>query len=195
MNPLLYGHNPDTHLVALHQHGESEIRVYFRRDGATVSEDTDFFPFFFISDKSHLTGFPKKHWVKELLGSNHYRFLCVFTRWSDMWEGVNFALQKYNQANEPKVQSYAEAEFLLVRPDPVTQYLMQTGRTLFKEMKFEDLYRLQLDIETYSRQRFSKAERSDDRIIVVGLSDSMGWEHSIDGRRKSEREMLRELVD
>ncbi len=195
MNPLLYGHNPDTHLVALHQHGESEIRVYFRRDGATVSEDTDFFPFFFISDKSHLTGFPKKHWVKELLGSNHYRFLCVFTRWSDMWEGVNFALQKYNQANEPKVQSYAEAEFLLVRPDPVTQYLMQTGRTLFKEMKFEDLYRLQLDIETYSRQRFSKAERSDDRIIVVGLSDSMGWEHTIDGRRKSEREMLRELVD
>ena len=33
---------------------------------------------------------------------------------------------------------------------PVSQFLMRTGVTLFKEMRFEDLRRLQLDIETLS---------------------------------------------
>ncbi len=33
---------------------------------------------------------------------------------------------------------------------PVSQFLMRTGVTLFKEMSFEDLRRLQLDIETLS---------------------------------------------
>jgi len=195
MNPLLYGHNPDPNLIAVHQNGESQMRVCSRRDGRIVAEDVDFYPFFFLSEKRILQGFTKKHWVKELVGNNHYKFLCAFTRWSDMWEAVNFALQKHNQSSDEKVQSYSEADFLLLRPDPTTQYLMQTGRTLFKGMKFEDLYRLQLDIETYSRLRFSKAERLEDRIIVIALADSTGWEYAIDGRKKSEPEMLRELVD
>jgi DNA polymerase I len=195
MNPLLYGHNSDPNLVAVHQNGESQMRVYFRRDGMTVAEDVDFYPFFFVSEKRYLEGFAKKHWVKELGGNNHYKFLCAFTRWSDMWEAVNFALQKHNQSSDQKVQSYVEADFILLRPDPTTQYLMQTGRTLFKEMKFEDLYRLQLDIETYSRLRFSKADRLEDRIVVIALADSAGWEYAIDGRKKSEREMLIELAN
>jgi DNA polymerase I len=195
MSPLLYGHNTDSNLIALHQNGESQMRVYFRRDEATVAEDVDFYPFFFLSEKRYLEGFTKKHWVKELVGDNHYKFVCAFSRWSDMWEAVNFALQKHNQSSDQKVQSYPEADFLLLRPDPKTQYLMQTGRTLFKGMKFEDLYRLQLDIETYSRLRFSKAERLEDRIIVIALGDSAGWEYAIDGRKKSEREMLIELID
>jgi len=195
MNPLLYGHNPEPNLIAVHQNGESQMRVYFRRDRATVTEDVDFYPFFFLSEKRYLEGFAKKHWVKELAGNNHFKFLCAFTRRSDMWEAVSFALQRHNQSSDQKVQSYPEADFLLLRPDPTTQYLMQTGRTLFKGMKFEDLYRLQLDIETYSRLRFSRAERLEDRIIVIALADSGGWEYAIDGRKKSEREMLIELID
>jgi DNA polymerase I len=195
MNRLLYGHNADLHLIAVHQNGESQMRVYSRRDGETVTEDVDFYPFFFLSNKTYLEGFAKKHWVKELAGNNYYKVLCAFTRWSDMWEAVNFALQAYNQSSDKRVQSYSEADFLLLRPDPATQYLMQTGRTLFKGMKFEDLRRLQLDVETYSRYRFSRAERPEDRIIVIALADSTGWEYDIDGRKKSEREMLSELVD
>jgi DNA polymerase I len=195
MNRLLYGHNADQHLIAVHQNGESQMRVYSRRDGQTVTEDVDFYPFFFLSNKAYLEGFAKKHWVKELEGNNHYKFLCAFTRWSDMWEAVNLALLRYNQSNEEKVQTYGEADFLFIRPDPSTQYLMQTGRTLFKGMKFEDLHRLQLDIETYSSRRYSRAERLEDRIVLIALADSGGWEYVIDGRKKSEREMLNELVD
>ncbi len=194
MNPLLYGHNSDTNLIAVQQVGENRMRLYSRREGKVSSEDVEFFPFFYLTDQSYLQGFSKKHWVKELLGSNPYRYLCAFTRWSDMWEAVNYAIQNYNQSHEPKVESYANAEFLLIRADPATQYLMQTGRTLFKGMEFEDLYRMQLDIETYSRHRFSQAARPEDRIIVIALSDSTGWEYVIDGRKKDEVEMLSELV-
>jgi len=54
-------------------------------------------------------------------------------------------------------------------------------RTLFKEMSFNDLYRLQLDIETYCAEgyEFSNPYREEDRITVISLSDSTGWEYSI----------------
>ena len=45
---------------------------------------------------------------------------------------------------------------------PVSQFLMRTGVTLFKEMSFEDLRRLQLDIETLSLN-----PRDDDGAIVM----------------------------
>lgn len=194
MNPLLYGHNGDSHLVAVHHTGDNHIRVYSRKNSTVSFEDVEFFPFFYLSEKRYLEGFSKKYWVKELAGSNHFRFLCAFMRWADMWEAIHHAIRKHNQSSETKVESFANAEFLLVRPDPATQYLMQTGRTLFKGMEFEDLHRLQLDIETYSRHRFSRAERPEDRIIVIALSDSSGWEYVIEGRKKSEAEMLKELV-
>ena len=62
-------------------------------------------------------------------------------------------------------------------------------------MEFNDIYRIQLDIETYTKHRFSNPERIEDRIIVISLTDNRGWKHIIDGRRKSEKQMLIELVE
>ncbi len=45
---------------------------------------------------------------------------------------------------------------------PVSQFLMRTGITLFKEMRFEDLRRLQLDIETLSLN-----PRDEDGAVVM----------------------------
>ena len=63
-------------------------------------------------------------------------------------------------------------------------------------MGFDDLVRMQLDIETYTSgpHRFSNPRKPGDRIILISLSDNRGWEHVIDGRRRSEAAMLRELV-
>ncbi|MFN3135854.1 MAG: DNA polymerase domain-containing protein, partial [Candidatus Kryptonium sp.] len=62
-------------------------------------------------------------------------------------------------------------------------------------MEFNDVYRVQLDIETYTKHRFSNPERVEDRIIVISLTDNRGWKHIIDGRRKTEKQMLIELVE
>ena len=71
---------------------------------------------------------------------------------------------------------------------------MQTGRTLFKGMTFDDVHRLQLDIEVYTVGTFPHAQRPEDRIILVALSDNRGWHCILDGRHLSERAMLTELV-
>ncbi len=72
---------------------------------------------------------------------------------------------------------------------------MQTGRTLFKGMPFEDLYRMQLDIETYaSAGGFPDAERPGDAVIIVSLSDNRGWTRLLDARSLPEKTILQEVV-
>lgn len=172
------------------------MRVYFR-DGETVRhEDAEFFPFFFLADNNLIQGFAKKHWVKQLDGSAYYQYLCAFDEWSAMWDAIRFILDKYNRFAQQKKESYSDLDELYFHSDAVTQYLMQTGRTLFKGMAFEELHRLQLDIETYSggASQFSNANRSTNRIILIALSDNTGWTHLLDGKKLKEKEMLEQLV-
>jgi DNA polymerase elongation subunit (family B) len=61
-------------------------------------------------------------------------------------------------------------------------------------MTFDDIHRLQLDIEVFASEAFPHAQRAADRIIVIGLADNRGWQHILDGRVLSEPIMLQELV-
>jgi len=196
MNPLLYGYNADERIVAVQQKDDSTMRIYFRDSGGVRHEDESFFPFLFLGDRHYIDGFPRKHWIKKLEGDAFLGYVCAFEEWSSMWDAVRFMVDLYNRDALKKIESYADLEFLRVYSDPVAQYLMQTGRTLFKGMTFESLHRLQLDIETYTAGRygFSNAGRPQDRIILIALSDNKGWQHLIDGRKMTEPQMLNELT-
>ncbi len=196
MNELIYGHNDEKNIVAVQQNSDSTVRLYFREAPGKVSEEVrKFYPFFFLSDKSYIDGFNKKFWLKKLDGNNFYQYVCAFEDLTDMWNAIRFILRNYSVKNNVKVDSYTDTDIIYLRPDPVHQFLLQTGITLFKGMEFNDVYRIQLDIETYSKHRFSNPKRVEDRIIVISLTDNRGWEYVIDGRRKSEKEMLIELVE
>ena len=80
--------------------------------------------------------------------------------------------------------------------DPIQQHLMVTGQTFFKGLTFEELRRMQLDIETFCPEgyEFPNPNREKDRIIVISFSDDTGWEKVISGKELSEKEMLEELV-
>jgi DNA polymerase I len=196
MDSLLYGSNIEERIVAIHHVSDSQMRMYIRNPEGVVANESEFFPFFFLSDPAYLDNFLSKHWIKELQGENYYRYLCAFTRWSDMWDAVHLILERYNERTSSHHESYSELPILHLKPDAVSQFLLQSGRTLFKGMEFTDIHRLQLDIETYTSHghKFSNARRPEDRITIIALSDSHGWEYAIDGRKKSEREMLIELV-
>jgi len=196
MNPLLEGHAPDHHIVAVHLKDDATMRVYRRESGSVTSEDRPFYPFFFLSDRALIDGFRRKHWVHPLDGKGFFRFLCIFEEWAFLWEAVRTVLENYNRSAVTPAASYQDLDVLHLLPDPAAQYLMQTGRTLFKGMEFADLRRLQLDIETYTTpgHRFSNAAREGDRIILIALRDSSGWRRVIDGRKAGEKEMLAELV-
>ncbi|MDE3058321.1 MAG: DNA polymerase, partial [Bacteroidota bacterium] len=142
-----------------------------------------------------ISDFPRSFWLKELQGGNYYRYVCAFKRLSDMWDAVRFVLEKINRTSQKKFESYTEAEHIHFKPDTNTQYLIQSGKTLFKEMQFSDLHRMQFDIETYSRSyKFSNAGRSEDRIILITLSDNRGWERVLGGKNISEPALLEECV-
>ncbi|MEX2117781.1 MAG: DNA polymerase domain-containing protein [Bacteroidota bacterium] len=196
MNVLLHGHDPAEFIVAAHQLNDSHIRLYKRQDGKISHQDVEFFPFFFLSDKTLLSGFDRKHWLKDLAGSNFYNTLAVFTRWTDAWEGVRVVIDRYRRTAGGRVEGYADAPVLHFRPDPVTQYLMQSGVTLFKGLEFGDLLRMQISfIGHATRGHRSDPRKTEDRVLAIGLSDSTGWEEILDGRKLDEPSLLQRLVE
>ncbi|GJQ20986.1 MAG: DNA polymerase [Bacteroidia bacterium] len=192
MNVLLYGHNPAPSIVAAQQLDDSHIRLYKRRDEEIVQEDVEFFPFLFLSQPSFLAGYDRKHWLKDLAGSNSFRTLAVFTRWSDLWEAIRIILEKERTTTARRLEGYTDAESLHVRPDPVGQYLMQSGSTLFKGMEFTDLRRMQISVLTGPPSRSARA--FDEPILAVALSDTTGWEIVLDAHKSGEAGLLAELT-
>jgi DNA polymerase elongation subunit (family B) len=163
----------------------------FQRDPSfskIIEKEVPFYPFFFVTDIDLLQGFERSRFqFRPLAGENDYRFLVVFERWNDHWEA-------YRQIKAQVDLENGRPEEVYLIPSPAQQYFMQTGQTSFKEMSFEDLHRLQLDIEVFASGSFPNAARKQDRIILVALSDNHGWEHVIDDRSMSEPDMLRALV-
>ena len=187
---LLYGHDPDERIVALQTVGPSTIRLYRRIDLERVeTEDVRVHPFFFLSDVELLKGFPRdRYQFQELAGDGFFRQLVVFPDRNAYWD----ALRHVERTTETE-KSRPDEVYLPGSPEQ--QYLMQTGRTLFKGMAFEDLKRLQLDIEVYSREGFPQAEVPEHRVILVALSDSTGWSRLVGDPSMGEEEVLRETVD
>jgi len=193
----LFGHDATPNLIALHPvppDAETDVqtlmRVYRRQpdSGGLQSEDVPFYPFFFLSDMQLLRGFPRQRYrLKTLQGNNTYRYLVVFHSWQRHWEAVN-----HIQKNSGHRDRRPEQLYLIL--SPTQQYLMQTGRTLFKGMTFVELHRLQLDIEVFASGDFPNAKREADRIIAIALSDNRGWRHMLSGLSLSEPDMLRQLI-
>jgi DNA polymerase elongation subunit (family B) len=186
---------------------QAKVRLYRRRaardDGSNgyvaeemaeqvTEEIDDFFPFFFLSDRALLEGFPAGRCrIEALNGDGFFRHLVAFRSWSAFWDGVH-------HVEEATGTRQGRPDELYFTGSPVQQYLLQSGRTCLKGMDFEDLHRLQLDIETRSDGDFPNAERPEDQIILVALSDNRGWERLLDLRRFGDRApesvLLEELV-
>ncbi|WP_443965635.1 DNA polymerase domain-containing protein [Salinibacter ruber] len=171
----------------------ARVRVYQRsEDFASIHEQEDtFFPFFFLSDFSLLADRYRNgdvHTATPLNGDNFYQYLLTFETWSDYWD----ALRQVEHRSDSDQQAPDE---LYRVGSPAQQYLMQTGRSCLLGMTLDDLHRLQLDIEVYSEGSFPNADRPDDKVIIVALSDNRGWDevlHLRDGI--GEEQLLQELV-
>ncbi|WP_251940387.1 DNA polymerase domain-containing protein [Salinibacter ruber] len=195
----LFGKDPMPRLVDVHPMMDrpsdepARVRVYQRsEDFASIHEQEDtFFPFFFLSDFSLLADRYRNgdvHTATPLNGDNFYQYLLTFETWSDYWD----ALRQVENRSDSDQQAPDE---LYRVGSPAQQYLMQTGRSCLLGMTLDDLHRLQLDIEVYSEGSFPNADRPDDKVIIVALSDNRDWDevlHLRDGI--GEEQLLQELV-
>jgi DNA polymerase elongation subunit (family B) len=73
---------------------------------------------------------------------------------------------------------------------PVEQYLMQTGRVYFRGLAYEDLHRLQFDLET------TALDPHRGRIFLIAVRDSRGFDAILEAPRpEDERRMITELCE
>jgi len=168
----------------------ARVRLYQRTEDfrEIVEHEERLFPFFFISDVTLLRGHRSTFRFIDLSGDNYYRYLVVFNTWSDYWDAIR-TVERRTESEE------AQPDEVYRVGSPAQQYLMQSGRTCFLDMTLDDLHRLQLDIEVYSDESFPNADRPEDEIIIVALTDNRGWSevlHLRDGI--GEKQLLEELV-
>ncbi len=206
-NELLYGKDREENLIAAHQISDTQIRLYKREAGKVTFRDEPFYPFFFLANPGFLSGFKAEvgggFWLKELEGNNYYKYLAIFKSWKDYRAALDFAANTKRKLsrNENNYTSDDDderrIEEIYSKGDAVAQYLFQTGKTLFKGMTFRDLHRMQIDIETYydkDSQQLSGIQIGRDKIIIISLSDSTGWEEVLHIKQQSEKAMLERLV-
>ena len=162
-NTILFGSDPTPGIVAVEPSGDSAMKIFRRAaDGSISVEEAAFQPFLWlkenVGDDADMTA---------LSGDLDFRLLARCRGWRhflDLRSGLK-------ERNTP--------HFAYV--DPVQQYLADTGRTLFKGMVFEDLRRMQIDIETFCDEgfEFPSADRASDHLMAIAMSDATGWEEFV----------------
>ncbi len=203
-NDLLFGKDKESCIVGAYQLSDTRIRIFNRIDGILASHDEPFFPFFFLSDGSLLEGFvpddKNSFWLVKLAGSNFFQYLSIFRNWKNYRQALDFinSGKTASSTAESSQNPILEGNSLVYnRGDALTQYFLQSGKTFFKEMMFGDIYRMQLDIETYYNPegRFeSRPSIGEDEIIIVSLCDNRGWERVLHAKSIGERSLLEKLV-
>ena len=151
-DPVLFGADPTEGIVSVEFAAPDHIQVYRREGEKTVMEEAVHKPFAWATE-------PLRGDYKELAGKNAFRFTVAFDG------AAEFSKAKATYKKE-----------LFALNDLAHQYLLQSGRTLFKGMAFEDLRRMQVDIETFTGKDGSMSDPSRDPLLAIALSDSSGWE-------------------
>jgi len=172
-NTLLFGADPTPRIVAIELGETGTVGVYRREeDGSTVADVEPFHPFVWADSDVVDLGIE----TEKLRGDLKYGWLITVDRWKEL-----IALR--NGLKNAGRDFYAFT-------DPVQHYLTATGRTLFKDLPFEELKRMQLEVLSL--------EGDDDHLMSIAISDNSGWEELIvvdpNNAEESERNALKRLT-
>ena len=150
---LLYGVDPTPGIVAAEFRPPNRVILY-QRDldtGTTRPIERQFRPWLIATDASRWDGFRPGPVVSRLAGPHPLRMLVEF----ETWDQYRRAIQLVPERSQDVYSTNA----------PVSQFLMASGLTLFKDMAFTDLRRMQLDLETLSLDPTA----DDAEIIMIAI--------------------------
>lgn len=184
---LVFGWNPCPGLVAcaLAADGRS-MRLYRRSGSHVVEESSAFSPFLLVADPQLADGAEGLLELTRLAGAGAF---CWFARF-DSWPSALGARDRCRERSGVSA-GLVSAPYRFVN-DPVQQYLLLSGRTMFGGLRFGDLRRLALDIEVITTDgfEFPSASRPGDRIVAIALADSTGVAEVLRGDRLDEAALL-----
>jgi DNA polymerase, archaea type len=189
-NRLLFGDPASPRVVAAELATSREAEIFRRIDGAIVRERQPLQLFILLADRDLMRGFTGAHTLVELAGDFHFRWMVTFGD-----AAVLDAARRHLRDRSGRAGGAPDAPWF-APSDPIEQHLTLTGTTFFIGLRFDELRRMQLDIETFISPgfEFPSAEREGDRVIAIALSDSDGFERVLSGVAMDERAMLLEMV-
>lgn len=167
-DPVLFGADPTPRIVAI-EPGEAAMAIWRRlEDGRVERSQEPYRPWLLTRAPNPLLGGD----VQELEGEG-FRYLYEFA-----------SLTEYRAALAHLRENHVEH---LTASTPARLALMQSGKTLFKGMRFDDVVRMQIDIET----RTLDPRDPDAGILLIAVADNRGLKEVLTG---SEAEMLQDLA-
>ena len=177
-NTMLFGADRTPRIVAIELGETGTVKVYRRgKGGSTVVEVEPFHPFVWCDSDVLDLGIESE----KLESSLKYGWLVTVDSWKEL-----IALR--NGLRNAGRDFFAFS-------DPVQHYLTATGRTLFKDLRFEELKRMQIEVLSVA----GVDEPGDkDHIMSMTVSDNTGWEELliIDPKNveQSEHDALKRLT-
>src|SRR6059058_3399222 len=177
-NTMLFGADRTPRIVAIELGETGTVKVYRRgKGGSTVVEVEPFHPFLWCDSDVLDLGIESE----KLESSLKYGWLVTVDSWKEL-----IALRNGLRN--------AGRDFFAFT-DPVQHYLTATGRTSFKDLRFEELKRMQIEVLSVA----GVDEPGDkDHIMSITVSDNTGWEELliIDPKNveQSEHDALKRLT-
>ncbi|MCO5223501.1 MAG: hypothetical protein M9947_18280 [Thermomicrobiales bacterium] len=170
---LLYGSDRTPRLVSAEFRSPNNILLYQRtEDGQTVAIEQPFRPWLIARDPEALRNLRPAPATSSLRGTGTHPLATLVE--FDSWE-------QFRRASD-LLPSQSNGVYQV--NSPVSQFLMRTGVTLFEGMRFEDLRRLQLDIETLS------LNPQDDHGAIVMIALKQGEHEELLFLDTDERDLL-----
>ncbi len=162
--------------------------LFFRQGSEITVEKTALQLCLLLTDITDLAEFDGEYQVVELNGAGELKYKVVFTSAEAYLAAVDY-LKK-------RAKTTATGGKLLFG-DFTNQILMNQNLRLFRSMQFNDLRRLQFDLETLcsNNHEFPNAYRPADEIIIIAVSDNHGFEQILrQDELGGERELLEAFV-
>ncbi len=177
LNRYLYGADPTECIVAVERSGQDKMRVWRRIDGVVQEDRVTFRPWLLMEEQPAFADLAKDLRVTRLGGNADYRWFVECRGWS-VYQEVRSRLRD------------AGVDALLFA-SPIQQYLISSGRTMLKGMTFDQLLRLQLDIEGTSLDPHDPHAR----VLLVSSCTSEGEERLFGAAGEDERTILQDITD
>ena len=178
-------------VVAAEPEREGTATLFARdADGCIVRENVPFRPWLLVSGEGLAESVPGAEDRVVLDGDGVLNVRVHFPDQSSYYDACTYLRETTGYSASSPLSPYR------VVSDLQQQLLSLLPVRLFRSMTFEELLRLQLDIETLTTPGydFPNAEREEDAIVIIAMCDSSGWECCLSGRQMDEPEMLREMV-
>ena len=172
----LWGWDPTPGIVSVWADGSGRATVWRRLSGKLVREQQRFRPWLLLDrldDLQHLgtrlqpTGTDAADiWYRELEGNGELRFLVSATDAQTLRKAVLHGARHRLGMRLTNLRELGQDAILTLPPEE--QYLVSSGRTYFRDLTFDDLHRLQFDLETQGLNPHVH------RIFMVSVRDPAG---------------------